>query len=79
MNAPLFTAGDFCGLAEELTASSGNVIAVGTDVTHCEDVKRLVDTAVQNFGRIGAMINNTGLMPLPWLPWASSSKSAKSE
>jgi NADP-dependent 3-hydroxy acid dehydrogenase YdfG len=50
-------------LEAELTGSGGKVLAVTTDVTHCDQVKRLVDAAVQTFGRIDVMINNAGLMP----------------
>ena len=50
-------------LVDELTASGGNALAVATDVIHCEQVKRLVDTAVQTHGRVDVMINNAGLMP----------------
>lgn len=50
-------------LADELTRSGGKAIAVATDVTHFDDVKKLVDTAVQDFGRVDVMINNAGLMP----------------
>jgi NADP-dependent 3-hydroxy acid dehydrogenase YdfG len=50
-------------LAEELTASGGKAIAVATDVTHPDQVKRLIDTALQKFGCIDVMINNAGLMP----------------
>jgi len=50
-------------LADELTGSGGKALAVATDVTHCDQVKRLVDTAVQTYGRIDVMINNAGLMP----------------
>ncbi len=50
-------------LADELKCSGGNAIAVTTDVTDREQVKRLVDTAVQAYGRIDVMINNAGLMP----------------
>ena len=50
-------------LAAELTASGGKALAVATDVTRCEQVKRLVDAAVQTYGRIDVMINNAGLMP----------------
>lgn len=39
-------------------------LAVATDVTVPEQVKHLVDTAVQAFGRIDVMVNNAGLMPL---------------
>ncbi len=38
-------------------------LAMATDVTRHDDVKKLVDTAVQKFGRIDVIINNAGLMP----------------
>ena len=50
-------------LANELTASGGKALVIATDVTHCDQVKRLVDAAVQTYGRIDVMINNAGLMP----------------
>ena len=50
-------------LADELTRSGARAVAVATDVTRYDEVKRLVDTAVQAFGRIDVMINNAGLMP----------------
>ncbi len=50
-------------LADELTGSGGKALAVATDVTHCDQVKKLVDAAVQTYGHIDVMINNAGLMP----------------
>jgi len=50
-------------LADELTAKGGKALAIATDVTDREQVKKLVDTAVQQFGRIDVIINNAGLMP----------------
>src|SRR6266478_5120189 len=50
-------------LAEEFTRRGGKALAITTDVTYCEQVKRLVDGAVQAFGRVDVMINNAGLMP----------------
>ena len=50
-------------LADELSASGGKALAVATDVTHRNQVKRLVDTAAQKFGRVDVMINNAGIMP----------------
>jgi NADP-dependent 3-hydroxy acid dehydrogenase YdfG len=39
-------------------------MAIVTDVTHPDQVKQLVDTAVQKFGRIDVIINNAGIMPV---------------
>lgn len=50
-------------LAEELSGKGGRALAVQTDVTQVEQVKRLVDEAVKTYGRIDVMINNAGLMP----------------
>jgi NADP-dependent 3-hydroxy acid dehydrogenase YdfG len=51
-------------LAEELTAAGYRAKAVSTDVTDRDQVKHLVDTAVEDFGRVDVMLNNAGLMPL---------------
>jgi NADP-dependent 3-hydroxy acid dehydrogenase YdfG len=48
-------------LAEAL--SLGKDAVVQTDVTQRDEVKRLVDRAVQSHGRIDLIINNAGLMP----------------
>ncbi len=49
-------------LADDITASGGSARAVTTDVTEIDQVKRLVDEAVQAHGHIDVMINNAGLM-----------------
>jgi NADP-dependent 3-hydroxy acid dehydrogenase YdfG len=54
-------------LVDELTGNGGKALAVATDVTDREQVKRLVDTGVEEFGRIDVMLNNAGLMPLSLL------------
>jgi len=50
-------------LAKQLERHGGKALAVTTDVTRREQVKALVDSAVQTYGRIDVMINNAGLMP----------------
>jgi NADP-dependent 3-hydroxy acid dehydrogenase YdfG len=50
-------------LADELTGRGGKALAVPTDVTDRDQVRRLVDLAVQTYGRVDVMINNAGLMP----------------
>lgn len=50
-------------LANDIKDNSGNAIAVTTDVTDRDQVKQLVDQAVEEFGKIDVMINNAGLMP----------------
>jgi NADP-dependent 3-hydroxy acid dehydrogenase YdfG len=50
-------------LTRELKGHGGKALAVETDVTHYNQVKHLVDAAVQTYGRIDVMLNNAGLMP----------------
>lgn len=49
-------------IANELDNSGGQALAITTDVTHSDQVQRLVNTAVQAYGRIDVMLN-AGLMP----------------
>ena len=50
-------------LVSEITGKGGKALAKATDVTQVDEVKALVDAAVQAYGRIDVMINNAGLMP----------------
>jgi uncharacterized protein len=51
-------------LAREIEAFGGTALAVAGDVTVAEDQQRLIDAALDRFGRIDALINNAGV-PLP--------------
>ena len=50
-------------LADELNNQGGRALAVETDVTDPNQVQRLVDEAVQRYGRVDVIINNADLMP----------------
>ena len=50
-------------LAKELVDNGGTALAIASDVTSRDQVKSLVEAAVQKYGRIDVMINNAGLMP----------------
>jgi len=50
-------------LANELTKNGGQALAITTDVTDAGQLKKLVDTAVEKYGKIDVIINNAGLMP----------------
>ncbi|MBL3657651.1 SDR family oxidoreductase [Fulvivirga sediminis] len=51
-------------LAKEINDKGGKAIAVTTDVKDKDQVKKLVDEAVKEFGKIDVMLNNAGIMPL---------------
>ncbi|GAB3900055.1 SDR family oxidoreductase [Spirosoma agri] len=51
-------------LAKEIQDQGGKALAIATDVTQRDQVKKLVDSAVGQFGRVDVILNNAGVMPL---------------
>ena len=48
-------------VASAITGTAGRALAVRTDVTKCEEVSALVNTAVREFGRLDYLFNNAGV------------------
>ncbi|MFQ5456350.1 MAG: SDR family NAD(P)-dependent oxidoreductase [Nitrospirota bacterium] len=54
--------------AIEIEKKGGNAIPLETDISSSEQVKRMVDTAIERFGRIDILINNaTYVKKMPFL------------
>jgi len=51
-------------LAKEIAARGGNALAVKADVTVRAEVAALVEGAVARYGRVDAIVNNAGIMPI---------------
>src|ERR1700692_2720001 len=51
-------------IVRDITAKGGNALGFKTDVTRRGDVEALVKGAVDNHGRIDAIVNNSGIMPI---------------
>ena len=49
-------------VAEEITAAGGTAIACRADVSDWDDSARLIATAVEELGRLDALVNNAGLV-----------------
>jgi len=56
------------GVAEEIVAAGGVAVADGGDVASVEGAQRLVDTAIERFGRIDVVVNNAGIMRWAGMP-----------
>lgn len=52
------------GVVERIRAGGGTATAHALDVTDLDDVRRFVDAARAEFGRVDVLVNNAGVMPL---------------
>ena len=48
----------------EIRSDGGQAIAVKADVANPDDVKRLFEETLKNFGSVDVVVNNSGIMPL---------------
>src|SRR5437867_3118104 len=57
-----------CGRRQQTLAETarlaGKAIVVAADVTQIDDVNRIVDKTLQEFGRVDVVVNNAGLAPM---------------
>lgn len=47
---------------DEIKAVGGTAVAVTTNVTKEEDIQKMIDTAVSEFGTLDILVNNAGIM-----------------
>lgn len=52
---------ELASLVSEIGASGGQATAFATDVSKTEDVARMVDHAIESFGRLDYAVNNAGI------------------
>src|SRR5574341_914142 len=52
--------GPIAAVAETIERAGGRAVPVAADVTVAADVRRLVETARQTFGRLDVLVNNAG-------------------
>ncbi|MFT4204732.1 MAG: SDR family oxidoreductase [Chitinophagaceae bacterium] len=49
-------------LEEEIKNAGGSIVAIVSDITKQEDVDKLIDTAVSEFGTLDILVNSAGIM-----------------
>ncbi|MCZ4507217.1 SDR family oxidoreductase [Streptomyces sp. ActVer] len=51
-------------IAQDIREQGGRATACVVDVTKAEDLRRLVSTAIDEYGRIDVLVNNAGIAPI---------------
>lgn len=51
-------------MAQDIREQGGRATACVVDVTKAEDLRRLVSTAIDQYGRIDVLVNNAGIAPI---------------
>jgi len=54
-------------IKEKIESKGGKAIMVTADVTKVEDLRKVVEQAIKEFGKVTGWINNAGLMPLSFI------------
>jgi NADP-dependent 3-hydroxy acid dehydrogenase YdfG len=54
-------------LADEIRSDGGQALPVATDITKLEDIRTLVETSLNHYGKIDVLFNNAGFGRLDWL------------
>lgn len=52
---------ELAGIARAITEAEGQALAVPTDVTDPQQIRRLVEQAEKTFGRVDVLVNNAGI------------------
>ncbi|MFX3632750.1 MAG: glucose 1-dehydrogenase [Candidatus Pristimantibacillus sp.] len=50
------------GVVDEIISAGGQAKGIAANVTSEEDVARMIDTAVQGYGKLDILVNNAGIM-----------------
>jgi 3-oxoacyl-[acyl-carrier protein] reductase len=48
-------------VVKSITDAGGKAVAVGGDVSKAGDAKKIIDAAIQNFGKLDILVNNSGV------------------
>ena len=50
------------GLSARIANAAGTCLAICGDVSQCDDVRHVIETAIEHFGRVNILFNNAGIV-----------------